>query len=533
MGIDPKIMAQAMTNLTPQWVREWLPNGQDEGDYWVSTWGPDRELCRVNLLTGMWTNGTDEQRDLFSLYALLHDISETEAAHALAALVEKTLGIVPRETSAPRKVKRGRPRGEPNGKTLDLESSSSAHLAHQELGLQCNHNQVPFDNLSNVMLILQSHPAVAGRIWADDFLKRMMTDWNGPKREWRDGDDLLLTAWIQTHLGMPKVLLRTVQNAVEAIAFINRKNEVLEWLDSLQWDIVERLPTLLSDAFGAVQDEYTAAVGRCWFISMVKRAMRPGEKADYVPVFEGIEGIKKSTAMQIIGGEWFKEIHDQIMTKDFLQALQGAWLIEIAELNSFSKSEIRRIKGIISCQNDYYRASYGRRHEPHPRQCIFVATTNETDWNESDTGARRFWPVACTAINDGYLRANRNQLFAEAVARFRAGEPSWNVPVELARAEQEKRRPTDAWHERIRHWLIGKTDCNCEEVLTACIDMKPDQQDMRALKRVARTLRMLGWEMTQKKINGVNLKRWYPVYIHQEGATKNLFEATGATDDPY
>lgn len=403
-------------------------------------------------------------------------------------------------------VRRGKPRGEPNAKLL--ENGASAFVTWEELGL-AQSDRGPYENLSNAMLVLNSHPELKDKIWADDFLQRIVTIWNGPKREWQDGDDLLLTEWFQRVMRMPKISAKTVTDAAEAIAFINRKNEVREWLETLQWDRVVRLPTMLSDAFGAEQNDYTAAVGRCWMVSLIARALNPGSKADYVPVFEGIEGIKKSTAMKIIGGDWFVEIHEQITSKDFMQALQGVWLIEIAELNAFSKAEIRRIKGVISNQNDYYRASYGRRHQHHPRQCIFVATTNEKEWNESDTGARRFWPIICSEINDGYLRQNREQLFAEALIRYRAGEKWWDVPGDLAKIEQDMRRPQDSWTDRVENWLQVRTSCSCAEVLEHCILMAPEKQDMRQMKRMGALLRRLGWHPRQTWTSAGNLLRWH------------------------
>lgn len=426
-------------------------------------------------------------------------------------------------------VKRGHPRSKPDGSppngATQIEPDGSVFVSWESLGLKRNSRGSPEDNLSNAMLVISDHPALGGKIWADDFLQRIMTTWNGPKREWKDGDDLLLTEWFQRAMRMPKLSLKTVREAVQAIAFLNRRNELTEWLNTLQWDGIERLPTLMSDAFGTLQDDYTAAVGRCWLVSMIARAFKPGAKVDYAPVFEGIEGINKSTAMSIIGGEWFAECHEKITDKDFLQALQGVWLIEIAELNSFSKSEIRRIKSVISCQDDRYRASYGRYTERHPRQCVFCATTNEDDWNESDTGARRFWPIRCGEICIDYLRANREQLFAEAVHRYHQGEKWWDVPNEEAKNQQELRRKRDEWEgiiERyvtwepshyensVRKWIARNEPLEkltTQEILETALDIPPGKWTRSDQMRVSSALKSSSW----KRIQLGSDKKWFYV----------------------
>jgi predicted P-loop ATPase len=172
-----------------------------------------------------------------------------------------------------------------------------------------------------------------------------------------------------------------------------------------------------------------------------------------MPILEGSQGTGKSSALRVLGGEWFAECHESITTKDFYQVLKGAWLVEISEMHSFDRSEVERIKGIISCAVDRYRAPYGRNAEDHPRQSVFAGTTNRDDWQRDDTGARRFWAVRCGAIDTAWLAVHRDQLFAEAVARFRAGESWWSVPSAEAAAEADERRPRDTWEDALRSFL--------------------------------------------------------------------------------
>jgi putative DNA primase/helicase len=289
----------------------------------------------------------------------------------------------------------------------------------------------------------------------------------------------------------------------------HRRNECREWLSCLTWDGVERLSALIPAGFGAVSSDYTAAVGRCWLVSMVARALTPGCKVDTMPVFEGNQGKRKSTALQVlVGAKWFAEAAESPTSKDFFQALQGKMLVEIGEMDSFSKAEVHTIKRVISCQTDRYRAPYGRRAEDHARQGVFAGTTNRDDWNRDETGARRFWPVTTGEVDLAWLVAHREQLFAEAVARFRRGEPWWDVPQADAEREQEARRKVDAWEGEIAEWSLGMRETTVAQVLEGCLKITPDKWDRPSQMRAAACLKVLGWNKADAWRGGKVVKVW-------------------------
>ncbi|MDE2471708.1 MAG: bifunctional DNA primase/polymerase, partial [Bradyrhizobium sp.] len=286
------------------------------------------------------------------------------------------------------------------------------------LGLDLTKNG-PLCNLNNAVKCILGAQSLAGRIWYDEFSKRIYTDLFGGVHEWSDYDTVQLTLSIQRELGLAKM---TTMQVREALVFASRqstRNAPKEYFESLVWDQQERLPTVMMFGWGTPQDEYYEAVGKCWFISMIARVMRPGCQVDTVPVFEGEQGAFKSTALSIIGGDWYTECHEQAVSKDFFMILEGKLVVEIAEMHAFSKAEVLRVKGIISCRVDRYRAPYAATVENHPRQSVLACTTNEDQWNRDPTGARRFWPIRCGKIDLNYLASNRDQLFAEAFHRYK------------------------------------------------------------------------------------------------------------------
>jgi predicted P-loop ATPase len=400
------------------------------------------------------------------------------------------------------------------GEIVDLPNTTPADYATANwatLGLDLSSNGTPSPNLDNATAILERHPAFQGRIWFDEFLGRVLSTWNpqGEEREWSDADDVRLTLAIQRMVRISRMNVGTVRDAVTAVAMAHRRNEVQEWLGSIRWDGTPRLQDLLPLGFGSERNIYTEAVGRCWLVSMVARALNPGCKVDTMPVFEGEQGKRKSSGLEaLVGSRWFAEAAESPTSKDFFQALNGKLLVEIAEMDAFSRSEVNTIKRVITCKTDRYRAPYGRRSEDHPRMCVFAGTTNKDDWNRDETGARRFWPVACEQVDTVWLTLQRAQLFAEAVVRYQAGEPWWDVPDEDAKREQEARRDADEWEGVIDTWLLGKFETTVGEVLTGALKMNAESWDKPSQMRVAKALKALGWTKETAWRGGKAVKVW-------------------------
>lgn len=363
-------------------------------------------------------------------------------------------------------------------------------------------------NLDNVIRCIENDPELQDHIWYDEFLDAICTDWQGVRRKWRDSDDIMLQLYMQRYIGMDKISASACHDAAHMAAMRNVKNECQEWLKSLQWDDTCRLAYLMSEGFGAANTPYTQAVGLCFILSMVNRVMNPGCKVDSVPVFEGGQGIGKSTALGILGGKWFVECHESVLTKDFYGVLDGHMLVEISEMHSFTRSEVERVKGIISCQVDRYRRAYGRNTEDHPRQTVLACTTNRDDWQRDDTGARRFLPILCGEINLEWLRNNRDNLFAEAMYLFTQDAPWWNIPEDEQRHETERRREVDPWEDAISKFLIGKTEITLPEIAIDCLKIEQQRFDTGLSKRIARILRMNGWKLSIQWINGKTTRKW-------------------------
>lgn len=374
------------------------------------------------------------------------------------------------ETAPEKKiVTRGKPRDDAEQSTVVAIDEKPAiapsrYALWTQYGLDCKRNGEPYNNLDNAVRVLELDPVWRGAIWADTFHRKMMRlcDNELGRRPWEDEDTYNLHLYLQREIGLSEISQTTVLQAAKTVASRDKRNELTSWLDSLVWDGQERLRYLLCDGFGTLQNDYTMAVSRCWLVSLVARAYHPGCKVDTVPILEGAQGAFKGTALEVLGYPWYAECHEKVTDKDFYQVIQGVWIVEISEMHSFSKQDIRKIKGVISCRSDRFRASYAHFVSDNPRQGVLSGTTNTDTWNEDETGARRFWPITCNDVDIEWIRTNRDQLFAEAVAlyklvpleatalqRLTAGAAWWDVPKDLATQEQEARRMPDSWHEKI------------------------------------------------------------------------------------
>jgi len=231
----------------------------------------------------------------------------------------------------------------------------------------------------------------------------------------------------------------------------------------------------------------------------VARIFEPGCKADCCLILEGDQGIKKSTALRVLAQPWFTDEIADLGSKDAAMQTRGVWVIEIAELESLSRSDVGKIKAFMSRATDRFRPPYGKRLIESPRQCVFAGSVNHGTYLRDETGGRRFWPVECKApaIDVDGLAECRDQLWAEATALYFDGKPWWLDSVALNReaaSEQSDRYEGDPWDELILKWIEDRESVSIMDVLSVCLEKKKDTWTQWDKIRVARCLREQGWK---------------------------------------
>ena len=321
-----------------------------------------------------------------------------------------------------------------------------------------------------------------------------------PKGEWTDHEDRLAADWLQKQGIL--VSVDVAGHAVQTAARDRTIHPVKAYLHGLKWDGVQRVDTWLSAYLGAHDTAYGRAVGSRWLISAVARIHRPGAKADCCLILEGPQGIRKSTALRTLAGEFFTDELADLGSKDAAMQTRGVWIIELSELDSLSHSEVARIKAFMSRTTDRFRPPYAMRLVESPRQCVFAGTVNHSAYLRDETGGRRFWPIACGPIDVETLARDRDQLWAEAKVRFDAGSVWWLDSAELiqmASEEQTERYEGDPWEDVIGRWADDRSNVSIGEVLERCLQKPQGLWTQSDKNRAARCLRFLGWERYRER----------------------------------
>lgn len=254
------------------------------------------------------------------------------------------------------------------------------------------------------------------------------------------------------------------QKIDDAIALDVEKHQyhpIRDYINSLTWDGVPRVDTLLIDYFGATDNKYTRAAIRKALCAAVARVFEPGTKYDMVLVLVGKQSTYKSTFIRKLGVNWFSDTFSTFQGKESFEQLQGAWLIEMAELSGLKKAEVESVKQYISKCEDMFRPAYGRTVETYKRQCVFFGTTNDTDFLHDSTGNRRFNPVdvreenATKSVKNDLTRYEVDQIWAETYQIYLQGETLYFDDEEdaLAKSRQAEHSAVDERRGLIENYL--------------------------------------------------------------------------------
>lgn len=387
----------------------------------------------------------------------------------------------------------------------DDDPTESAPVSWESLGLDCNGGKVPHPNIANTSRIIQMYRNFKGRVWFDEFRGEIYHTLNSAEAvPWTDADTRRVTVAIQQQLRLHKFSEKIVRDGIQHAAECHSRNSLTEWLNGLTWDGTERLDTWLGDCAGADGTEHVQAVSRNWPIGMVARAFKPGCKMDNIPVLEGISGLNKSQFLEVLGGEWYEALPMEFGTKDFLQNLRGVWLAEIPDMTGFDRADHSRVIAMLSIPRDKYRKAYGRDAERHHRTTVFAATSEDSDYLLDRRGKRRFWPIRCNDIDLKVLRNQRDQIFAEAVVRYREGAHWYDMP-DSSIAEQEQRLLDDTWIRLIMTYVNDRADqlsrmgkpalLSMAEILTDGLKLPADRQGPGAQRRAGAIMRANQWTL--------------------------------------
>ena len=377
----------------------------------------------------------------------------------------------------------------------------------------------PIENMSNILLILKHHPDWQQRFWWDSVRALAMCD-DAPVD---DHTIIDVGFWLGTVMEMSVRSLRLIENCVRRACLEHPHDLLKKWFTSLApWDGVERLTHWLTDVASVTKDVYGMELSRLIPVSMVARALDPGCQYRNVVILEGPEDSGKSKLVRTLASpEWYREYAVNMETKEAHMLLQGAWVAELGELVSLSRTEEAKLKSFITLQEDVYVPKYSNFAITRKRRTIFIGTVNpEEEYLKGQSGNSRFLPVETGHIDCALLETMRPQLFAEALVYYKEHPDDWwqlnQVAAQEAVRQREGRRQSSIYETDLPRWLAERDpgrflpgQTSWPEIAEHYLHIDKEQWKDKSLQmQISQALRAAGWTRGLDRASGTMARYW-------------------------
>lgn len=369
----------------------------------------------------------------------------------------------------------------------------------------------------NLFAAIQQGGMIYRHIAHDAFTDNIVwLPYGAPKTNWRNFDDAEMIA-VRIELErrgfkpMGKDLLR---DSIYAAARANRVDTAIDWLSKLRWDGVPRIDTFAIDVWGWTDTPYSRSVGAYLWTALAGRVLEPGVRADMAPILIGLQGLKKTTTVQMMVPfeDQYAEVKLTDNDDDLARKLRGKLVGELEELRGLNTRAIEEIKAFVTRRFEQWVPKYKEFATSYARRCIFIGTGNEDEFLNDPTGERRWLPGQCGVVDVDLLIETRDQLWAEGAMRFAMNGVEWQDAERLAPIEHTRFKITDSWERAIRQWLelpgVGgvlpedKGFVTIHEILFAALGVATSQVTRSHEARVMKALRAIGFKAVENGEEG-------------------------------
>jgi predicted P-loop ATPase len=216
------------------------------------------------------------------------------------------------------------------------------------------------------------------------------------KSAWRALED---TDYARMKMAMERIGVHANREALrDAVALVAEENQVdtaQVWLDSLEWDGVERVSTFGHQVLKAMDCPYTTAVSEYMWTALAGRIIHPGCQAEMVPIFIGAQGNRKTSTIKAMvpGPEFYVEIDLQHRDDNLARMLRGKLVGELAEMKGLATKGNEAIKAWVTRTHEEWVPKYKERQVTYPRRTAFIGTSNPPRFLDDPTGERRWLPL--------------------------------------------------------------------------------------------------------------------------------------------
>lgn len=395
--------------------------------------------------------------------------------------------------------------------------------------------------VTNAVLALRRPDLCGEQVAYDEFRDEITVAKPGTVRAWvpmTDADVVRMRMRLEA-VGFKAAPKELVRDALVLVAAEAKFDSARMWLEDVaeRWDGVARVERFLVDYMGVEDDArgYARAVGRYLWTALAGRVLQPGVKADMVVIYEGPQGVKKSTAIEALvpGPEFFVEVDLGEDEADTVRKLRGALVGEIAELSGLHTRALEDIKKFVVRRVEKWVPKYKEFPSVFARRLVFLGTTNRTDILADETGNRRWLPVHVERSDVEGIVRDRDQLWAEGAAMFRAGGVAWADAERLAAGGgiHDGYTVEDPWHGAVVGWLAerdpflpvpdgvspvagagaegrGESGFTTSDCLAGALRLAMKDMDRLAQRRMSAILRRLGYRQQTVRVDGFPVWGW-------------------------
>lgn len=396
--------------------------------------------------------------------------------------------------------------------------------------------------VTNTVLAVARPDVVGLQVAYDEFRDEITVAAPEAELQWRpmtDADAVAIRMSLE-RIGFKAAPKELTRDACVKVAADHRYDSAVLWLESLKWDGVPRVERFLIDYMGVEDSPYARSVACYMWSALAGRVLQPGVKADMVPIYEGDQGLRKSSAIEALSPapEFFVEIDFDKKEEETVRQLRGVLVGEIAELSGLHTRQIEWIKKFVVRKVEKWVPKYKEFATTFARRLLFIGTTNRTDILADDTGHRRWLPLHITKADVEGIVAVREQLWAEGAALFAQHGVMWHGAETLAVEHHDNYTLEDAWEPDIARWLDSTSDFdehgvrNSErtfttaEVMAGALQLAAKERDRLAQKRVGAILRTFGYAQKTTRINGAPTRVWRNAEMRLCDVVRNVKSVT-------
>ena len=383
-------------------------------------------------------------------------------------------------------------------------------------------------NAQNFLRIFRNDPLLKGAIChnelsdATEIIREM--EWRRETSNLTDVDVSNVRAYVEkNYLGLHSRAY--VDDAIRIVANENSYNPIIDIIESIEWDGQERIPYFLHTWTKCEDTAYTREVSRLIFAGGIHRLYNPGCKFDDMPVLIGTkQGEGKSTLVRwlALSDEYFSEVNE-FEGQRGIESLEGAWICEVSELLAMTKTkEQEAVKSFLTRLNDRYRMPFDKRVTDHPRQCLFIGTTNKEQFLTDKTGNRRFYPVKVNQSgydlfeHEAEIKEYIRQCWAEAKAKLDSGEMKPYADRDLVSVIREMQAAAvedDYRVGMIEDYLTDKKEICVLEIWQRALKMsefsKPSKKDSNEIGLIMQSMPEWEKQPTVKRFDDFGVQKWW------------------------